>query len=261
MEELIYLYSHVDVFLMIFCRIICAIAFLPVVKETKIPGKAISGIALCLALIVSFTLGDITITYNNTIVGLALVVIKEAIVGLILGFSFYIYFQIYSFVGSLWSTQGGLSMSMIMDSTSREQVPTLGKLYQLVFAVIFIVSGGYHWFIQMVVESFFVIPINEAIIGDSVTATIIEAISEYFVVGFKIAIPILSILIIIDCGLGVLARTVPQMNMFVIGIPLKMLILFILIIMTIGLIPVFNHMITDGFTNTIMNLIQGMMPQ
>ena len=113
----------------------------------------------------------------------------------------------------------------------------------------------------MEVESFKVIPLNQAIFNESLTYTIIQAVAEYFLIGFKLAIPILSILIIIDCGLGILARTVPQMNMFVIGIPLKMLILFILIIITINLIPTFNTMITNGLTNTIMNLIQGMMPQ
>ncbi len=261
MEELMYLYTHIDVFLLIFCRIICAIAFLPVISETKVPLKAVSGMAMCLALITALTIGEITITYNETLLGFTLAVLKEVFVGLIIGFAFRIYFQIYSFVGSLWSTQGGLSMSTIMDPTSNAQVPSLGKLYQLAFAVLFIVSGGYHWFIQMVVESFKVIPLNQAIFNESLTYTIIQAVAEYFLIGFKLAIPILSILIIIDCGLGILARTVPQMNMFVIGIPLKMLILFILIIITINLIPTFNTMITNGLTNTIMNLIQGMMPQ
>lgn len=261
MEELMYLYTHIDVFLLIFCRIVCAIAFLPIISETKVPLKAVSGIAICLSLITALTIGEVTIIYNETLLGFTLAAIKEVFVGLIIGFAFRIYFQIYSFVGSLWSTQGGLSMSTIMDPTSNAQVPSLGKLYQLVFAVLFIASGGYHWFIQMVVESFHVIPLNKAVFSESITPTIIEAVAQYFLIGFKLAIPILSILIIIDCGLGILARTVPQMNMFVIGIPLKMLVLFVLIIITLNLIPTFNTIITDGLTNTIMNLIQGMMPQ
>ncbi|WP_054738641.1 flagellar biosynthetic protein FliR [Cellulosilyticum ruminicola] len=261
MEELMYLYTHIDVFLFIFCRIICAITFLPIITETRVPLKAISGMSVCLALVTVLTIGEVTITYNETLLGFTLAVLKEVFVGLIIGFSFHIYFQIYSFVASLWSTQGGLSMSTVMDPTSNTQVPALGKIYQLAFVVLFITSGGYHWFIQMVVESFKVIPLNQAIFSESITYTIIGAVTEYFLIGFKLAIPILSVLIIIDCGLGILARTVPQMNMFVIGIPLKMLILFGLIIITLNLLPTFNRMITDGLTNTIMNLIQGMMPQ
>lgn len=260
MEELMYLYTHVDLFLVVFCRIICAIVFLPVVEETKLPKMAIAGMAVCLTLITLLISPTLTITYEPTLLGFTFVVLKECIVGLIIGFSLKIYFQVYHFVGSLWSTQGGLGMSMVMDPTSNMQVPMLGKLYALIFSTLFILSGGYHWFIKVLIDSFKQIPINEAIFGDSLTETIVDAVATYFLIGFKLAIPILAIMVIIDVGLGILARTVPQMNMFVIGIPLKMIILFILLIITVSLVPEFNTIIYDQITGTVMNLIQGMMP-
>lgn len=260
MEDLIYLYSHVDLFLVIFCRFICAVAFLPIVEESKVPPLALTGICACMTMITLLVGGDMTLIYEPNLFSFTIVIVKECVVGLILGFALRIYFQIYYFVGNLLSTQGGLGMSMVMDPVSAAQVPLVGKLYNLTFSAIFVLTGGYHWFIRTLIESFEVIPVNQAIFRAAIVGSIVQAVVNYFLIGFKLAAPILGVLIIIDCGLGVLARTVPQMNMFVIGIPLKMLILFILMVMTISFLPIFNNIIIDDMVNTIMNLIQGMIP-
>lgn len=260
MNELMNIYTHVDVFLIIFCRIICAVVFLPVINETKIPKLAVSGLCICLALITYLSMGTIEVQYNPTLLGFTFVIVKEGIVGLIIGFAFKIYFQIYAFVGSLWSTQGGLSMVNAMDPTSNTQVATVGRLYNLTFGALFIFSGGYHWFIQTVVESFRIVPINEAIFTTNISGYIIAAVADYFIIAFKLAMPILGILIVIDCSMGILARTVPQMNMFVIGIPLKMIVLYFILMITVTLIPSYNKLITDGLVDMIMSLIQEMRP-
>ena len=70
--------------------------------------------------------------------------------------------------------------------------------------------------------------------------------------------PIVSVILVVDFAMGILARTVPQMNMFVIGIPLKMLIMFILMVVTIQVISEYNTIIIENLVNTLMNIIQGM---
>ena len=105
MEELIYLYENVDILLVIFCRIIATVVFLPIVQESKLPKMAISGLCICIASSV-FLLTDVeNINYSNNLVSYTFILGKEIITGLILGFTLKIYFQIYQFIGSLWSTQ------------------------------------------------------------------------------------------------------------------------------------------------------------
>lgn len=260
MEDLVYLYAHVDVLLVIFCRIMAAIVFLPIIEESKPPKLAISALGLCLAMTV-FMVTDCEVVYDKTtLISYTLVLVKEVLVGLIIGFIMKIYFQIYQFVGSLWSTQGGLGMSMALDPVGGIQTPILGRLYNLCLCAIFIISGGYHWFIKTLVDSFTLIPINKAVLGTHIVTGMIETVSSYLIISFKLAMPVVGILLLVDFGLGILARTVPQMNMFVIGIPLKVIILFVLLIATIGLIPRFNAIIIDQMVNAMMNLIQGMRP-
>lgn len=258
MEDLYYLYQYIDVFLIIFVRIIAAIFFLPIIEETKVPKIALVGFALGISIAVYFKT-DVTLTYYQpTLLSYTILLIREMLVGLILGFVAKIFFQIYPFVGSLWSMQGGISMSIVMDPTTGTQSTQLGRIYNLVFAVVFIISGGYHWFIHTLVESFELLPIGKEVFSLNLVGGIVETTGTYLELGLKLAIPIVGIILIVDFAMGILARTVPQMNMFVIGIPLKMIILFILLLITIGTMSQYNHIIIETLIQSINNVIEGM---
>ncbi len=260
MDDLIYLYSHIDILLVIFCRITAIIVFLPIIQEAKLPKMAISGLCLCLSAIVFMVTEVEGITYADNLISYTCILIKEVITGLIIGFTLKIYFQIYQFIGTLWSTQGGLSMSMALDPVGGAQAPIIGRFYNLAFTLLFVLGGGYQWFIKTLVDSFEAIPINKAIIGANIVHGTVSTIENYIIISFKLAMPLLGILILVDFGLGVLARAVPQMNMFVVGIPMKIIILFILLIVTISLFTVFSDIIIDQMVQTIMSLIKGMTP-
>lgn len=260
MESILDLYIHTDIWLLIFCRIMCSLLFLPIMEETKLPALAKGGIGMTLTLIVFFTIPVQEIAYNATLLGYSFLIIKECITGIILSFSILVFFQIYHFVGQLLGMQGGLSMSMMFDPVNNTQVPVLGKFYALGFSVIFLISGGYHWFITQLVESFKVIPVAQTVFRPDLLGAVVHAVGLFWETSFKLSVPILAVIFIVDCGLGILARTVPQMNMFVIGLPLKLIILLVLLITTIELLPAFNLQITDQMVETFFNLLQGMIP-
>jgi flagellar biosynthetic protein FliR len=172
-----------------------------------------------------------------------------------------IFFQVYNFMGDLLSMQGGLRMSTLFDPSTNTQSSTLGRFYYLAFAAIFILSGGYHWFITAVVESFRVIPLTLGNLDSTrLLGMLIIAISSFWEVSFKMAIPILAIMFLVDCGMGILARTVPQMNMFVIGIPLKAFLLFLLLTITLSVVPHFNAEIIRYMRDLTFGFLEGMRP-
>lgn len=258
MSELTYLYAHRDVFMIIFVRIIGSIAFLPIIEETRMPRIALSGLGIGIALPVFFKT-DVTVTYYMpNLVSYSALLVKEMITGLTLGFIVKLFFQVYPFMGSLLSMQGGLSMSVVMDPTSGTQATQIGRLYNLGLAVIFIQSGGYHWFVKTLIESFDLIPIGKAIFSNNIAMGMVETMGVYFELGLKLAMPIVGVILVVDFAMGILARTVPQMNMFVVGIPIKMIILFILLIMMINVTSQFNQMIIETLVQTINDVIAGM---
>lgn len=258
MEDLVYLYRYVDVLLIICGRILGAIAFLPIIEEAKMPRIALAGFGLGISLAVFFKIDVRASYYDPNLLSYTILIVKETVVGLIMGYVVKIFFQIYPFVGSLLSTQGGLGMSMVMDPTAGTQSTLIGRLYNLGLGAFFVLSGGYHWFIHTLVESFELIPINQEVFGSNIVMTMIDSIGLYFELGLKLAMPIVSVILVIDFAMGILARTVPQMNMFVIGIPLKMLIMFILMVATMQVTSQYNTIIIENLVSTLMNIIQGM---
>lgn len=251
---------HVQSIILIFCRVFFALQVLPIMEETKLPAAARIGVSMILSLITYYTIPMPVDQHEVALLTFFILIMKECIVGLILGFGVSLFFQIYHFVGHMLSMQGGLGMSNLFDPASGMQVPLLGKFYYLGFCVIFMLSGGYHWFITALIETFKAIPITQAVFREDLVFMVIQAVGVFWELSFKLASPIIAVIFIVDCGLGILARTVPQMNMFVIGLPLKLFILFALLIVTIGLLPSYNDSIMNQITDFFYSLVQGMMP-
>ena len=258
MDEIKFLYEHVDVLMIICARILACLIFLPFVLETNMPKMAVVGLSLCVSLAVYFKIDVTAVYYEPDLIHFAIVLIKEATIGLTIGFIVKMSFQIYAFMGSLISMQGGISMSTVMDPTSGTQSTAVGKIYTLGFTAVFLLSGGFHWLIHTLVLSFEQIPISKGIFTTDIVDTAMDAMTNYFDIGLRLALPIVAVIIIIDVAMGIMAKTVPQMNMFVVGIPLKMIVMFILMIVTIQTVSKFNHLIIDDMVTTITNLIQGM---
>ncbi len=259
MDNILDLYSHTDVWLLIFTRIVAAITIMPLITETKVPATVVGIISMTLTMIVFFGTSLQPIYYGEDIVGFALVLIKEIIVGFIIGYSMIIYFQIYNWAGQLLSNQGGLSMSTFYDPSIGAQIPLLGKFLTLCFSAVFVLSGGYHWFITALVKTFEYIPVGEAIFNpELLTNSIIDAVSIFFETGFRLALPIVGVIFLIDMGLGILARAAPQMNMFVIGFPIKLMILMTLLILITQILPGYNNLIIELITDLFFNIIRGL---
>lgn len=249
-------------FAMVFSRILGAVFFLPIMTQaTSIPSTLKAGFSLILALIAytAYPFSFFKLEDVPTLI-LMILMVKELLVGIILSFIMNVFFQVYNFAGQLWGVQGGLSQSMIHDASSGSQVSALGKYYGTAFGLVFFVSGGYHWFIRALVETFEHIPIGEVSFKGSLLATVVETITAYWVLGIKIAAPILGVIFIVDCGLGILARTVPQMNMFAIGIPLKTTVLFVFILVTLVMFSDAIEMINDQLIEAFYNAAKGMIP-
>lgn len=259
MSELMYIYAHVDVLILVMARIIACIWFLPLIGETKMPKMAIAGFSLCIAFSVYFGV-DVNVPYYNeaSLFSFTVALVKEFTVGIILGFIVKVYFQVLALMGSLLSMQGGISMSTVMDPTSGIQSTAVGRIYTLGFTAFFLVSGGYHWVIKTLVDSFEVIPINQVIFRADMVKCMIAMMATYFELGLKLALPIIAVIIIIDFSMGIMAKSVPQINMFVVGIPLKMIVMFMLMIITVQTISEYSTIIIEKMVSTLNEVIQGM---
>ena len=261
-QFLIFLYGQVDIFLVVFARVLGLFIVLPVMAGQNIPLMARIGLSLSVALI-AFTSNAVVIPeYTFSIVGFGMLVLQEFATGLILGFVVMMFFSMFHFVGQMVDYQMGFSMVSVLDPIGQTQTPVTGNIYYLLVSVFFIATGAMHQVLGVFFESFSVLGIGEAfIIGNlSLPGVLLGIIIEYFWFGLRIAMPVVGALITIDFVLGILVKAVPQMNVFVIGLPLKVFLGTLIVYLTMPLMSDAFAEVMNSIIAYILGMINLMIP-
>ena len=167
-------------------------------------------------------------------------------------------FQVFFFVGHLVSMASGLSMSNMLDPTIGQQVPVIGMLYNRVAMALFLVTNGHHIIFRGLAHSYLLIPIGQGQVNSGIIDQMIGMLNSYFIISLKIAAPIMVTMFILDFALGILARTAPQMNMFVIGFPVKIMVSMFMILTSAVLMHTAYMYVFDQIEINLLAVIQGM---
>ena len=257
MEEIVPKFS---VFLLIFVRVSAFFVTMPIFSYRTIPAMHRIGISAILAWIMYYTVQspgyEIDMLYF-------LLILKECLVGLAIGFFAYMLLSAVQMAGGLIDFQMGYSMASVIDPQTGMQTPLTGQ-YLHTFALLFLLStNGHHLLLDGIYYSYQFIPLSSTVLafGDEGLLTfIIESFSMAFMIAFQMAIPIVGSLFLVDIALGIVARTVPQMNIFVIGFPVKIFVgLILLIVMVSGILSLTDLLLDttlDGL-RTLMQLLGG----
>lgn len=179
------------------------------------------GFSLFMSAIISFTI-DIDVNITSTM-ALISYTVMEVITGLVLGYITGLCFNALRIGGSLIDQQLGLSMASIYDPNTQSQTTLIENLMYWMGMLVFFSMNGHHKLIEGIQESFILIPIGESILENNF-GYIINVFVQCFTIGFKIAVPITLALIITDLIMGLISRSVPQLNVMIVGMPLKVLV-------------------------------------
>lgn len=222
--------NHAGLFLLVLTRVSGIFLLAPFFGSLNIPVYIRAGTAFAIAMVLFPVIDQQGIPQiPQSVVGYMLAVIVELIVGWLIGFVAYITFAAIHMAGKLLDMQVGFAVVNVVDPTSGQQIPLLGSFLYNLGIIIFLVTNGHHMVISGLFESFQMVPVLGASFDLSISDIMVDLTGGIFVTGMKIALPVLFAILLTDVGLGVLARTMPQMNIFVVGIPTKIVIgLFVL---------------------------------
>ena len=240
-------YGDLEIFLLIVVRIMTFIYVCPFFGGSQTPNMVKIGYGLLLSILLYGAVPFYPPDYN-TVAGYAVIVLKEAMVGLVIGLSVLLCNQIAAFAGTITDMQIGLSMVSMFDSNTNQQVTITGSLYSQFLTVALILTGMYQFILRALVDSFTIIPINGAVIHtDRMLQAIVNFTKDYMVIGFRICLPIFIITFMTNVVLGVMAKVSPQMNMFSVGIQIKIIVGLIIMFFTVTMM---NQAVNFIFINT-----------
>ncbi len=230
--------SELEYFLLILTRMSMFIFAAPFFGQRNVPQM----LRAAFAVLVSFVLYEAITPHQyveyETILEYTMLVLKEAITGLLIGLAASWAMQIAAFAGQIVDTDIGFAMVAQMDPATQMNVTVTGYLYQYAFLLIFMVTGMHRWQLRAMAESFTLIPLGHAEFAlDKLNTAFISFISAYVMLGFRISLPIFCVTLMLNCLLGIMAKVSPQMNMFAVGMQIKVLCGLCVLFLTVRLLP------------------------
>lgn len=242
-------------FFWVFLRIGIIIFLLPLFGARNFPGIWKSGLSFVLAIILTpivpppETLPE---TLPDILVGLA----SEALLGFLLAFIVKLAFAAVQLAGQFMAFQMGFSMARAMDPTTGAQSTTLSQFLYLFTVLIFFAIDGHHILLQAVVASFQIVPPNGFHLSPTLSGVLVKASSQMFLIALKIAAPIMIALFLSNLCLGIVARTVPQVNILMIGFPINIGLGLIIFGLTLTILPPLISRLSTGMGETLLRMLK-----
>lgn len=247
--------SQLGFFLLIFVRISGIFIMAPIFGSRNITGR----IKACLALLITYII--FPLVFNDTAVipdhflPYLFLVAGELLVGLILGFVSSLIFSAIQMAGQLLDMQIGFGIINMIDPLSGQQAPLIGNFKYILALFTFLATNGHHVLLSALFASFKLIPVSGVVVNGAIAEFIVDMIGSMFVLALKISLPIIVSLLLTDMALGILARTMPQMNIFVVGVPGKIIIGIFVLSMALPFYIFFLEMAFDGMYKNIFLLL------
>lgn len=231
--------GDLPVFLLAFFRVTGVMMPAPLFGSGVVPPSVKVFVSLLLAVLFFPLVGRPEAPVEPNLALYALAVLRELGVGLLIGFAAAILFAAVQFGGQLIDQELGIMMANILDPISNEQVSIIGQFKLFLATVVYLLIDGHHILLRGVADSFRAIPIAGLRLTDGAVMHLSDTlIRDLFRVAVQIAAPSLVTLFLITIALAFMARTVPEMNIFVLGFSLRVMVGLLVLAVGVGIFVV-----------------------
>lgn len=248
-----------EYFLMILVRVASFMYIAPFFGMNNTPARVKIGFSVCIALILYQTILPKEMLDYSGVIGFTIIILKEGITGLLIGFAANICNSIIVFSGKVIDMEIGLAMAMMYDPTTQTQSGLTGTMYNYFIMLLLIATDMHHYILRAIIDTYQLIPVNGAVFDwDHLFSSMVMYMGDMMVIGFRIVLPIFACNMILSCILGIMAKVAPQMNMFAVGMQLKILLGFSIMFITVVLLPDISNFIFTEMKRMIVSITEGM---
>jgi flagellar biosynthetic protein FliR len=238
--------------LLIFLRVAAIVFSAPVLDTQTIPVTFKAALAFAVSMLLmpmvdtGVSIGDLSLT--AFVIG----ILSEIVIGVTIGLSVKLLFTGIQLAGQMAGYQMGLAVANVMDPSSMAQIPILAQVYNLTAMLVFLAINAHHMFFSALVQSYSILPPMSVVLSSRLVEMMMQLGGNMFVVAVKVGAPLITVLLITTIALGLVARTVPQMHIFIVAMPLK-IILGLVFMMIVA--PFLTAYLIDLFSSYRINLV------
>jgi flagellar biosynthesis protein FliR len=208
-------------FLVVFARITSLVVVAPILGHKSIPVQVKAGLGTLLSFILYPMISQHSVQVDLQLLPFFILVIQEVLVGVLLGFALGILFAGIQYAGELISFSIGLSVATMFSSDDNEQTPIIGEFMSLFAILVFLLLNGHHFVLEALRLTYATVPVGMFAFSQPLAEHMISFGSMMFIVAVKIAAPVMVAEFLTNVGLSIMARVMPQMNVFVVSFPLS----------------------------------------
>jgi flagellar biosynthetic protein FliR len=223
------------VYLLVFARVGAMVMLLPNIGEAGIPPR----VRLMLALAIAFCLtpgvaGAYRDTQPTTAVALVILIAQETTIGVLVGAMARIVMSALQVAGFLIATQTGLAYAQTLDPTQNTQGAVMGNFLSLLGTLMVFLTNLHHLAIGAIAGSYRLLPPGGRLPTADMAQLTINLVSGSFALGFQLAAPFLVFGFAVYAGLGLLARLMPQLQIFFLAVPVNIVCGFLIFLAMLG---------------------------
>jgi flagellar biosynthetic protein FliR len=229
METLRITNTDIIFFLLIFFRIGAVLLTAPIFGSKNVPTRIRIVLACAIGIVVTMSFaGNLSgrrAVLNPSRVAndglLIMAVFREVLLGIAIGYTARLTFIATQMAGQLVGMGMGFSMARIMDPSTRANVVITAQYNLILTILIFLIIRGHHYVLMAIAESFSAIPLAEWSPSASFVGHLNTVFAGIFAAGLRMALPVMGAGFLAKIGMAIIARTMPQMNVFIIGLPIQ----------------------------------------
>ncbi|MEH7336021.1 flagellar biosynthetic protein FliR [Neobacillus drentensis] len=247
----------IPLFLLILVRISCFFITVPIFMARTIPAPFKIGLSFFMAILVTISSEQHEIQAFSAVY--ILLITKEAIVGLGLGFIASVLFYAIQLAGTFIDLQSGFAMGAVFDPQSGTNVNLTGRFKNVLATLFFFSTDGHHLLIQGMLQSYHWIQVDAlvpALMDGRISTLLLETFKSSFVIAFLLAAPIVFTLFLVDLVLGIIGKTSPQINLMVVGFSLKIGIYYLVLFLALPGFFLLFHTLAAQMVESISNMIR-----
>lgn len=230
-----------------FTRLSSLFLMTPLFSVAQVPFRIrlVFLLALSLTLVVGLRLGVPEVPAS--LFELLAAMIHEVLVGAALAFGIFAAFAAFLFGGRMLDLQMGFGVANLIDPSTNAQAPLIGTILNLTAVMVFFLLDGHHMIIRGLAYSLEQVPLGQGLEALNLQAIVFQ-FGQMFVFGLMLVAPAVFCLFLVDVGLAVAARTMPQVNIFIVGLPLKIFVGLVMLAASLNYLnPLINRIFLSIF--------------
>ena len=230
----------------------------PVFNSRNIPVLFKAGLAISISIVLFPILKLDDTPFLVDVIPFGIGIICEIVLGVIIGLSVRMIFAGVQLAGQLAGFQMGLAIANVLDPVTSAQGSIIAQLNNLIAILIFLSINAHHWFLRGLVESFRLVPLFGFQFSNSLMDQLMRLAGNMFIIAIKVGGPVIAALLLTSVALGLIVRTVPQMNIFIVAMPLKIFVGLMFLALSLPYMSSFLREVFNGLGKDILFLLKAM---